>query len=91
MGSRVLVAGERRPKGIARWCWTLRGDVEEEIQSTVGEGSVFRAAKSYSRNPCLLINRKHRAVLGVLCLMSYFGAGEHLSVLEMFVCSGAGS
>lgn len=67
------------------------GDVEEEIQSTVGEGSVFRAAKSYSRNPCLLINRKHRAVLGVLCLMSYFGAGEHLSVLEMFVCSGAGS
>lgn len=67
------------------------GDVEEEMQSTVGEGSILRAAKSYSRNPSLLINGKHRAVLGVLSLMSYFGTGEYLSVLEVFVCSGAGS
>lgn len=31
------------------------GDVEEEMQSTVGEGSILRAAKSYSRNLSLLI------------------------------------
>lgn len=61
------------------------------MNSAVGEGSVFRAAKHYVGSPSLLRNRKHGAVLGALCLMSCFGSGEYLGFLEVFVCSRAGS